>query len=127
MGVWGYGCSYSHTPTLPYPHTSPEDAAILARVSAIHRSRSYVLQPERPLRPDELSHERIGRLSHQLAGRATLQDASLPHHRDLVSQVARLAHVMRDEEHRLAEAPEDLLQVGLEMGAGDRVQRPQRL
>src|SRR5262245_21919397 len=51
---------------------------------------------------------------------------SVFHEPDTVSNQERLAHIMRDEDHRFAETLLQIAKFFLDLGAGDGIQSPER-
>jgi len=81
----------------------------------------------RALGADEVGDVGFGRPFQQVGQRPPLDHPAFAHHDDVVAQVGGLAHVVGDQHDGLLDAAEDGFQLGLELAAGDGVQRAERL
>src|SRR5581483_4724269 len=80
----------------------------------------------RPLGVDETGHEGVGRLADQLLESILLHDAAFLHQHQIVAEEARFAEVVRHQDDRFVQRLEDVLEVGLQLGANERVESAER-
>ena len=76
---------------------------------------------------DELGDIGVGRVEHDLLGRADLDDDPVLHDRDAVADADRLVEVVGDEDRGLAEVLGQLAELVLQLAADQRVERAERL
>src|SRR5438552_11474670 len=104
----------------------PTRRASSARRSARKRS-SLTRSASRQRGGDEVGHEAgLGRLA-DLSGRAPLEQAPAVHHRHLVAEPERLAHVVGDEDDGLAQPRLQAAELFLQAAPGERVERAEGL
>ncbi len=80
----------------------------------------------RPLGIDEARHESIGWLTDQFLERILLHDAAFLHQHQVVAEEARFAEVVRHQDDRLVQRLEDMLEVGLQLGADEWIESTER-
>ena len=79
------------------------------------------------VRTCEACHERIGRRSEQVGGRADLPQAAVDQHADAVGERGRVLEVVCDEQGRQRELTQEVVQLGAHGAARVRVERRHRL
>src|SRR5215475_10271534 len=62
-----------------------------------------------------------------MSKRTFLNDPSFAHENDRVAEVGRFGEIVRDEQRGLLESREDFLQILLQGGADERIERAERL
>ena len=78
------------------------------------------------MRGNKLAHERTRRLFLQLTQRSFLHDASFVHQHDFIAEISRFGEIVRHENGGLFQPLENLLQIFLERGTDERVERAER-
>ena len=79
------------------------------------------------MRVDEFGNEIVRRFFAKIDNRTLLHDAAFVHEHDFVAEISGFGQIVRDEQRGLLQTRENFLQIFLQRGAHERIERAERL